>query len=80
MNQISFYGVDICSTLKSILDSKKSQILSSAPPEAIKGYDLGVNNAILALKSLYDSEKYLINTTYSVMTEYDLSDLKGLIK
>lgn len=73
---ISFYGVDICSTLKSILDSKKSSILSTAPPDAVKGYDLGVNNAILALKTLYDSEKYLINTTDSVMTEYTISDLK----
>lgn len=73
---ISFYGVDICSTLKSILDSKKSSILSTAPPDAVKGYDLGVNNAILALKTLYDSEKYLINTTDSVMTEYTYSDLK----
>lgn len=73
---ISFYGVDICSTLKSILDSKKSSILSTAPPDAVKGYDLGVNNAILALKTLYDSEKYLINTTDSVITEYTYSDLK----
>ena len=44
MNDITFIGVNLTQELQKQLDSHKSAILSTAPPDAVKGYNLGVQN------------------------------------
>lgn len=81
MNDITFYGVDLVQELQKQLDSHKSAILSTAPPEAVKGYDLGVQNTLLLLESLLSSlepNEFLINTTDPIMTEYYYDELEAL--
>lgn len=79
--EVTFYGVDLVHHLQQLLDSKKSAILSAAPPDAVKGYNLGVQNTLLLLESLLSSlepNEFLINTTDSHLTEYDYDELEAL--
>ena len=79
--EVTFYGVDLVHHLQQLLDSKKSAILSAAPPDAVKGYTLGVQNTLLLLESLLSSlepNEFLINTTDSHLTEYDYDELEAL--
>lgn len=81
MNDITFYGVDLVQELQKQLDSHKSAILSTAPPDAVKGYNLGVKNTLLLLDSLlssFEPHEFLINTTDSHLTEYDYDELIAL--
>lgn len=81
MNDITLIGVNITQELQKQLDSHKSAILSTAPPEAVKGYDLGVQNTLLLLESLLSSlepNEFLINTTDPIMTEYYYDELEAL--
>ena len=52
MNDITFIGVNLTQELQKQLDSHKSAILSTAPPDAVKGYNLGVQNTTLRFTSL----------------------------
>lgn len=79
--EVTFYGVDLVHHLQQLLDSKKSAILSAAPPDAVKGYNLGVQNTLLLLDSLlssFEPNEFLINTTDSHLTEYDHDELEAL--
>lgn len=79
--EVTFYGVDLVHHLQQLLDSKKSAILSAAPPDAVKGYNLGVQNTLLLLDSLlssFEPNEFLINTTDSHLTEYDYDELEAL--
>lgn len=79
--EVTFYGVDLVHHLQQLLDSKKSAILSAAPPDAVKGYELGIKNTLLLLDSLlssFEPNEFLINTTDSHLTEYDYDELKAL--
>lgn len=79
--EVTFYGVDLVHHLQQLLDSKKSAILSAAPPDAVKGYNLGVQNTLLLLESLLsflEPNEFLINTTDSHLTEYDYDELEAL--
>lgn len=81
--EVTFYGVDLVHHLQQLLDSKKSAILSAAPPEAVKGYNLGVQNTLLLLDSLlssFEPNEFLINTTDSHLTEYDYDELEALTR
>ena len=81
--EVTFYGVDLVHHLQQLLDSKKSAILSAAPPDAVKGYNLGVQNTLLLLESLLSSlepNEFLINTTDSHLTEYDYDELEALTR
>lgn len=83
MNDITFYGVDLVQELQKQLDSHKSAILSTAPPDAVKGYNLGVKNTLLLLEALLSSlepNEFLINTTDSHLTEYDYDELEILTR
>ena len=55
MNDITFLGINLTQELQKQLDSHRSAILSTAPPEAVKGYNLGVQNTLLLLDSLLSS-------------------------
>lgn len=79
--EVTFYGVDLVHHLQQLLDSKKSAILSTAPPEAVKGYELGIKNTLLLLEALISSlepNEFLINTTDPIMTEYYYDELEAL--
>lgn len=79
--EVTFYGVDLVHHLQQLLDSKKSAVLSAAPPDAVKGYNLGVQNTLLLLDSLlssFEPNEFLINTTDSHLTEYDYDELEAL--
>lgn len=79
--EVTFYGVDLVHHLQQLLDSKKSAVLSTAPPDAVKGYNLGVQNTLLLLDSLlssFEPNEFLINTTDSHLTEYDYDELEAL--
>ena len=52
MNDITFIGVNLTQELQKQLDSHKSAILSTAPPDAVKGYNLGVQNTLLSFFNL----------------------------
>lgn len=81
MNDITFIGVNLTQELQKQLDSHKSDILSTAPPDAVKGYNLGVQNTLLLLDSLlssFEPNEFLINTTDSHLTEYDYDELEAL--
>lgn len=83
MNDIIFLGINLTQELQKQLDSHKSAILSTAPPEAVKGYDLGVQNTLLLLESLLSSlepNEFLINTTDSHLNEYDYDELEALVR
>lgn len=83
MNDITLIGVNITQELQKQLDSHKSAILSTAPPEAVKGYDLGVQNTLLLLESLLSSlepNEFLINTTDSHLNEYGYDELEALVR
>ena len=45
MNDITFIGVNLTQELQKQLDSHKSAILSTAPPDAVKGYNLGTKHS-----------------------------------
>ena len=75
MNDITFIGVNLTQELQKQLDSHKSAILSTAPPDAVKGYNLGVQNTLLL-----ESNEFLINTTDSHLTEYDYDELEALTR
>lgn len=82
MNEITFYGVDLVQQLQQLLDSHKSTILSTAPPEAIKGYELGTKNTLLLLESLlssFEPNEFLINTSDPHLTEYFYDELEDLV-
>ncbi len=79
--EVTFYGVDLVHHLQQLLDSKKSAILSAAPPDAVKGYELGIKNTLLLLEALISSlepNEFLINTTDPIMTEYYYDELEAL--
>ena len=81
--EVTFYGVDLVHHLQQLLDSKKSAVLSAAPPDAVKGYNLGVQNTLLLLDSLlssFEPNEFLINTTDSHLTEYDYDELEALTR
>lgn len=80
--EVTFYGVDLVHHLQQLLDSHKSEILSTAPPEAVKGYNLGIKNTLLLLEALISSlepNEFLINTTDPIMTEYYYDELEDLV-
>ena len=80
--EVTFYGVDLVHHLQQLLDSKKSAILSTAPPEAVKGYELGIKNTLLFLEALISSlepNEFLINTSDPIMTEYYYDELEDLV-
>ena len=77
MNDITFIGVNLTQELQKQLDSHKSAILSTAPPDA------GVQNTLLLLDSLlssFEPNEFLINTTDSHLTEYDYDELEALTR
>ena len=79
MNDITVIGVTLTQELQQQLDSHQS----TAPPDAVKGYNLGVQNTLLLLDSLlssFESNEFLINTTDSHLTEYDYDELEALTR
>ena len=83
MNDITFLGINLTQELQKQLDSHRSAILSTAPPDAVKGYNLGVQNTLLLLDSLISSlepNEFLINTTDPIMTEYYYDELEALAR
>lgn len=83
MNDITFIGVNLTQELQKQLDSHKSAILSTAPPDAVKGYELGIKNTLLLLEALISSlepNEFLINTTDPIMTEYYYDELEALTR
>lgn len=82
MNELSFYGLDIINFLNNKIASSKSILTKNAPPDAVKGFDLGVTNTLLLLRSLIESMEpgeILINTQDTNMTEYSIEELEDAV-
>ena len=57
MNDITFIGVNLTQELQKQLDSHKSAILSTAPPDAVKGYNLGVQNTLRLTSLIFRTQR-----------------------